>query len=255
MPFSEMPLSEMEVAALFHENTKITPYENGDEPAWLPAPLPPGIVQARFRLPPIRSTSAAAVEQVIHRRVTTRVFAPHVPLARELLSRLLAFSCGYTTPDAALPPPGWHRAAPSAGATYPIEVYPVVLRVADLPAGVYHYAANDHSLELLRPGHFGRALAAWTLHQPYMADTSVIFVLAGMTERVSPRYGERGYRYLFLEAGHIAQNLCLLATAYGLGALPNGGFVDEAVNRLLVLNGTTELALYLVAVGVPQARR
>jgi SagB-type dehydrogenase family enzyme len=129
-------------------------------------------------------------------------------------------------------------------------VYPVVLRVADLPPGVYHYANSDHSLELLRPGRFERELAAWTLQQPYVAEASVVFVLAGFPDRITPRYGERGYRYMLLEAGHIAQNFYLLGTAYGLGVLSNGGFVDAAINRLVGLNEVSEFALYTVVAGV-----
>ncbi|SRR6266851_204277 len=247
---------EAAVSELFHENTKVAPYENGDDPAWLPEPLAPGNVLSRFPLPKVAPRRGAELEETIHRRQTLRAFNPWAALPPTLLSRLLAFSCGYTTPVAfgGVPHIAFRRAAPSAGATYPIEVYPVILHVAGLPAGVYHYAVNDHSLELLRPGRFHRALAAWTLHQPYIADTAAVFVLAGFPERICPRYGERGYRYMLLEAGHIAQNLYLLATSYGLGVLSNGGFVDTAINCLVGLNDRTEIALYTVAVGVLRQR-
>jgi len=239
------------ISELFHENTKIAPYENGDDPAWFPQPLAPGVVVSRIRLPRVAARGGVGVEETIQRRVTARAFNPTVSLSLDVLSRLLAFSCGYTTPASfgESPYSTFRRAAPSAGATYPIEVYPVVLRVSGLPPGVYHYAANDHSVELLRPGRFHRALAAWTLHQPYVADAGAVFVFGGYPERICPRYGERGYRYLLLEAGHIAQNLYLLATSYGLGVLSNGGFVDTAINRLVGLSDQREIAVYTVAVG------
>src|SRR5262249_31763325 len=181
-----------------------------------------------------------------------RVFNSTAALPLETLSQLLAFSCGLTAP--AGPEAGgafeFHRAAPSAGAASAIEVYPVLLRVQGCTPGAYRYEPGDHSLSLLRPGVFHQQLAKWTLYQPYVADTSVVFVMAGFTDRLRPRYGERGYRYLLFEAGHVAHNLSLLAAAYGLGALCIGGFVDMAIGRLVGLNEIDEIPLYLVAVGM-----
>lgn len=243
---------DIDVAELFHENSKVTPYQNGENIADLPEPMEADVVLQRFRLPKVAPSKEFALEEAIEWRFTNRSFNPVVDLPLATLSRLLAFSCGLTTPFSAqgLPHLAFRRAAPTAGATYPIEVYPVVMRVAGLPAGVYHYATSDHSLEFLRAGRFGRHLAVWTLYQPYIADTSVLFVMAGFPDRIRPRYGERGYRYMLLEAGHIAQNLNLLGTAYGLGVLCNGGFVDAAISRLLGLDGVTQLPLYITAVGV-----
>lgn len=243
---------EIQVSELFHENTKILPYENGDELSSLPEPLEPGIVLSRYRLPKVTPTNHNSVEHTVYQRVTSHSFHPGVPLPLEFLSRLLAFSCGYTTTSSFgnIPQMEYRRASPSAGATYPIEIYPIVRNVATLTPGVYHYSIIDHSLELIRAGNFHRDLNKWTLHQAYVADTSVVFVTAGFSERIYPRYGERGYRYMLLEAGHIAQNISLLATAYGLGVLSIGGFVDTAINRLLGLNEITEIALYITAVGI-----
>lgn len=248
-----MTPAHIDVAELYHENTKITPFENGDEVGALPLPLERGITLARIPLPRVAAQNGATLERVIAGRVTWRQFNRAAALPLETLSRLLAFSCGFTA--AAGPANGgafdFHRAAPSAGATFPLEIYPIVLRVRDIPPGVYHYALADHSIELLRHGVFHEQLASWTLHQPYVADTSVVFVMAGFSDRIRPRYSERGYRYMLLEAGHVAQNLSLLAAAYGLGALCGGGFVDMAIGRLIGLNEITEIPLYLVAVGIP----
>jgi SagB-type dehydrogenase family enzyme len=246
---------ELDVAELFHENTKIAPHQLGVSLSQLPAPLSPGHIEARFRLPEAVPAQSAGIEQVIYARKTLRDFNRGVPLPMAALSRLLAFSCGCTMP---VYPAGsfdfeYHHAQPSAGAKYPIEVYALVLNVEGLPPGVYRYAANDHSLELLRPGQFQRDLEAWMFHQPYMVDGGVLFVLAGFVERIRPFYGERGYRYMMLEAGHIAQNLCLLGTAHQLGVIVGGGFIDTAINRLLGLNDVTQIALYIIAVGVPKS--
>src|SRR4051794_34539068 len=104
----------------------------------------------------------------------------------ETLSRLLALSTGFTAradPAASGAFP-FHRAAPSAGATYPLEVYFVVLRVSGLVPGVYHYAIADHAVELLRYGAYSASLARWTLHQPYVSDSNVVFIITSFTDRI-----------------------------------------------------------------------
>jgi SagB-type dehydrogenase family enzyme len=249
-----MPDSESDAAELFHENSKVSAFEMGFESPELP-PLKPGVVLARVPLPKVSPALGFELEMSIERRVTCREYDPRIPLSLELLSRLLSFSFGYTRsmPGPSGPGQMFHHASPSAGATYPLEIYPIVLRVAGVPPGVYHYSLYSHSLELIRPGLFNQGLPAWTLYQPYLAETSVVFVMAGFSERIRPRYGQRGYRYMLIEAGHVGQNLYLLSTAYGLGAMADGGFVDKTINELLGLNEITENALYIVAVGIPRA--
>ncbi len=247
-----MTLTDIDVAELFHENSKITPFDNGESLGSLPPALEPGVSVRRVSLPRSGLSSAMPLEDAIVRRASARAFNGASALPLDTLSRLLGLSCGFTA--AAGPEAGgafeFHRAAPSAGAIFPIEAYPVVLRVQGCAAGVYRYEPGDHSLTLLRPGFFGHHLARWTLYQPYLAAASAIVVLAGMSDRVRPRYGERGYRYMLLEAGHIAQNFSLLCAAYGLGSLCIGGFVDAAVSRLVGLNEITEIPLYLTAAGI-----
>jgi SagB-type dehydrogenase family enzyme len=243
---------EIDIAELFHENTKLTPFDNGERLSSLPPELEPGVSIARINLPKVVPLASSGIEQVIECRVTTRQFNPTAVMSLETLSRLLALSTGFTAradPAAGTALP-FHRAAPSAGATYPLEVYFVALRVSGLVPGVYHYAIADHAVELLRYGADSASLSRWTLHQPYISDSNVVFIITSFTTRIYPRYGERGYRYMLLEAGHIGQNLNLLATAYGLGALCIGGFVDAAVSRLIGVNEITEIPLYLTAVGI-----
>ncbi|HVG17480.1 MAG TPA: SagB/ThcOx family dehydrogenase [Blastocatellia bacterium] len=243
--------NEADISELYHENTKVLPYELGVEESHLPGPIREGVVLARIALPKVAPGAASGLEQAIEWRMSSREFDAARPLPLDALSRLLSFSCGYTTPlfYDGLTAVEFRHAQPSAGATYPIEVYPIILNAEALKPGAYHYSPNDHSLELLRPGKFHQALSVWTLDQPYLAGAGAVFVLAGFSDRIKPRYGERGYRYMLLEAGHIAQNLYLLCAAYGLGALANGGFIDAAINRLVGLNDVDQIALYTVAVG------
>lgn len=233
---------EVNIAELFHENTNILPAQVGlnDEP------LPELKDEfARVRLPQVEMVNTCGLEDAIMRRRSQRDFVGNASLSLRVLSWLLRFSCSYVERvDSGVE---LSRTTPSAGA---LDVYPVVFRVAGLAPGVYRYAVEDHSLELVRSGDFGEHLAALMLNQPYIADSSVVFMLVGNKDRIAQQYGERGYRYLLIEAGHIAQNVCLVATGLGLGSVTIGGFVDSAVNQLLRVDGVTQMALYGVVVGV-----
>jgi SagB-type dehydrogenase family enzyme len=247
-----------DVAELFHESSRIAPHAAGLSPERLPA-IEPGVVLERHRLPRTAPGEGVELEQAIARRVSTRAFDAGTVLPQELLARLLAFSCGFTHPThlRGVPRLEFRRATPSAGATYPLDVYAVVRQVSGLGPGVYHYAVNDHSLGLVRAGSFHHDLAYCSLRQQFIADSSVVFAITGAYGRIRARYPERGYRYMLFEAGHVAQNLCLLSTAHRLGAVVVGGFVDAVVDRLLGLRPGAHATLSLVAVGVPreEARR
>jgi SagB-type dehydrogenase family enzyme len=141
------------------------------------------------------------------------------------------------------------RVTPSAGALYPIETYVVVNRVAALTPGTYHFNARENELEQLAEGNFGATIAASSLDQSMAAKTAVVFVWTAVVERTKWKYRERGYRYLYLDAGHIGQNLYLAATSLGLGCCTIGAFYDDEVNQLIGVDGQRETAVYLGAVG------
>jgi SagB-type dehydrogenase family enzyme len=140
------------------------------------------------------------------------------------------------------------RAAPSGGALYPVEAYLFAGEVTGLPAGLYHYRPAADGLELLRPGGQTAAVADTTF-SPELARAAAVVALTGIPLKTRLKYGERGYRFMLLEAGHIAQNILLTAAALRLGALPVGGFVDDELNQLLGIDGVDEISLYLIAVG------
>jgi SagB-type dehydrogenase family enzyme len=240
-------LDDINIAELYHENTRILS-RWGEQPA-----LPPidGSVISSSILPAVASSIDCGLEEAIVRRASTRVFDREKKLSVSGLARLLFLSGGYTRRGAISDEyqAEFYRAAPSAGACYPIVHYPIVLRVDELDAGVYRYAPRDHRVELIREGRFNEALDSWTVGQSYLSDACVVIVLVGFADRVTPEFGERGYRYMLLEAGHIAQNLCLLSTAAGFGSVCVGGFVDAALNRLIGVDGVSRMALYCVAVG------
>ncbi|MBI4643252.1 MAG: SagB/ThcOx family dehydrogenase [Deltaproteobacteria bacterium] len=146
------------------------------------------------------------------------------------------------------------RTAPSAGALYPVETYLAVHRVTGVDPGIWHLHIPDFALELLNPGDCRRALVEACLSQNFLGAGAVVFIWTGILNRAMSKYRERAIRYLFLDAGHICQNLMLAATALGLGCCPVGAFFDEEVEQLTQVDGQEEVALYLAAVGAVEGR-
>ena len=193
-------------------------------------------------LPDPSGWQALSLEQAIASRRSVRDYTGE-PLTLDDLSRLLHAAQGITEPRRGF------RAAPSAGALYPIELYPVVRDVAGLEPGLYHYAVQEHALERVQAGDLHSAVMQAGLGQPVLGQAAVCFVLSAIFQRMRYKYRERAYRYVLLEAGHVGQNLCLAATGLGLGACTVGAFDDDALNDLLGLDGQEEAALYIIAVG------
>jgi SagB-type dehydrogenase family enzyme len=147
------------------------------------------------------------------------------------------------------------RTAPSAGATYPMEIYAFANRVSGLEQGVYHYLPQDHALEFLKAGSYGDSLSDACLGQSMPREAAVSLVLAAVPERTTASYGTRGIRYIHMEAGHISQNICLEATSLGMGAVPIGAFDDAEVDRLIGADGEHEVSLYVNSIGKMEAKR
>lgn len=141
------------------------------------------------------------------------------------------------------------RTAPSAGALYPVETYVAIQKVEDLEPGIWHLYLPDFSLELVKEMDTRQPLVQACLGQRFMGEASVNFIWTGILNRSLWKYRERAIRYLFLDAGHICQNLMLAATALNLGCCPVGAFFDEEVEGLVGVDGVEEMALYLAAVG------
>ncbi|MBU0497278.1 MAG: SagB/ThcOx family dehydrogenase [Candidatus Thermoplasmatota archaeon] len=142
-----------------------------------------------------------------------------------------------------------YRTAPSAGALYPIETYLVVNNVTGVSQGIYHYSIQQHQLEELRVGDFRNDITQAALDQNMCATASVIFVWTGVFSRSKWKYGQRAYRYVYLDCGHIAENLALTATGLGLGTCQIAALYDDEINQLLDIDGVTESVIYLSVVG------
>jgi SagB-type dehydrogenase family enzyme len=164
------------------------------------------------------------------------------------LARLLFFAAGVTRILHGV----LFRAAPSAGALYPTELYAVCGPVPGLPAGVYHFEPAEFALRRLRDGDFRARLAA-AATEPTIARLPLCLVLTGIPWRTTWKYGERGYRHLFWDAGAIVANLLAVAAAAGWEARVLLGFVDQEVSGLLGLGEPEEYPLALVTVAAPAA--
>jgi SagB-type dehydrogenase family enzyme len=164
------------------------------------------------------------------------------------LARLLFFSAGVTRILGGV----LFRAAPSAGALYPTELYAVCGPLPDLPAGVYHFEPAEFALRRLRDGDFRARLAA-AAATPAIAGLPLCLVLTGIPWRTTWKYRERGYRHLFWDAGAIVANLLAVTAAAGWDARVLLGFVDRDVSRLLGLGAPEEYPLGLVTVAAPPA--
>ena len=198
-----------------------------------------GTGAAGVNLPALPAAGTMSLEETLARRRSVREFAPG-PLTLAEISRLVWAAQGVSGPG--------HRTAPSAGATYPLEVYLAVGEVENLSAGVYRYLPERHHLEAVSAGDIRLPLADAAVDQKWISRAATVVVIAAVFERTTARYGKRGERYVHMEAGHAAQNLLLQATALGLGATPVGAFHDTEVSRLLHLPaGTTPL--YLIPMG------
>lgn len=185
-----------------------------------------------------------AFEDTLKKRRSVRNYA-RKPIDLASLSQLLFSAQGITdeTYTTKL------RTAPSAGALYPIEIYVFAHSVEGLRQGLYHYNPFDHTLTRLKEGDLRKAVMNTGLRQEMLKDANLVFALSGIPARTTWKYGQRGYRYMYMEAGHIAENILLQAVSLGLGAVPVGAFIDEELDGLLSIDGKSEMSLFLVAVG------
>lgn len=145
------------------------------------------------------------------------------------------------------------RGVPSAGALYPLELYVHAASVTGLASGTYHFEPAGNVLRRFIDGDCSDRLAA-SLAQPALARAAAIVFTTVLFERTVGKYGERGYRFALIEAGHVAQNMALCTTALGLAGTPIGGFFDYAIDELLQLDGVNHSTVYLFALGEPEDR-
>ncbi len=198
---------------------------------------------AIIKLPPARPL-AATLGESLSKRASARSFSDRAMALTEAAALLnAADGITHTLSQYAL------RSAPSGGALYPIELYLVASRVDSLQPGIYHFRVVDSSLEAIRDGEFGAALAEAAVDQEWIESAPIVLALTARFERSTQRYADRGYRYTYIEAGAICQNIYLAATALAMGTTAVGAFYDDKVNEILNVDGREEAALLLLPVG------
>jgi len=196
----------------------------------------------RVRLPEPCTNDGVSLERCIGQRRSVRRFRDQA-LSKDELGQLLWAAQGVTGPEGG-------RAVPSAGALYPLELHVIARDVASLRAGIYRYQVGRHELLLERPGYDLEALSGAAFGQDWITSAPVCISIAAVFERTTMKYGDRGQRYVCLEAGHAAESLMLQAVALSLATTMVGAFSDDAVGRLLSL-GANEIPLCLIPVGRP----
>jgi SagB-type dehydrogenase family enzyme len=185
------------------------------------------------------------VREAIEQRRSVRDYS-RTPLSLEELSYLLWCTQGVQEVAGR----STLRTVPSAGARHAFETLLCINNVSGMRQGLYRFLALDHALldENLEPALADRLVDA-CLGQAFVKACAVTFIWAAEAYRMTYRYGERGYRYLHLDAGHVCQNLYLAAETIGCGACAIGAFEDDEVNRVLGLDGEQRFAIYLATVG------
>jgi SagB-type dehydrogenase family enzyme len=207
----------------------------------------------QIKLPAPQTKGKTSLEETIARRRSIRRYSTE-PLTLFQLSQILWSAQGITGA-------GKLRAAPSAGATYPLEIFAFIGRQTviaseatqpreELQAGIYHYEIDSHSLRLQQPGDLRKELARAALDQGFIALAPVDIVICALYPRTSYTYGRRGERYVHMEVGHVGENIHLQAVALGLATVEVGAFDDEEVRKILGLEVKIN-PLYIMPIGKP----
>jgi len=198
----------------------------------------------RIDLPPAEPLNNCPLRDALRNRRSIRDFTD-VPISGQSLSYLLWASTGISRREH-----GYEfRTAPSAGALYPIETYVCVNNIQAIPAGVYHYNVKGHYLEFLKQGNHAGDVARAALDQQMCGAAAVVFIWTAVFQRSKWKYGQRAYRYVYLDAGHVAENLALTATSLDLGSCPVAALYDDEVNSLIGVDGIEESVIYMTVVG------
>ena len=221
--------------------------EGEEEPPATPAASPAPIAEGMpaILLPGPRLKGEMTLEEAILKRRSRRDFKDS-PLTLGEISQILWAAQGITDETGL-------RAAPSAGALYPLDLYLVVGKqgVEGLGDGVYHYLPQSHSLEPILGGDVRQTLARLSLGQMFIAEAPLSLLITAEYERTTKKYGDRGVRYVHMEAGHAGQNVYLQAEALGLGTVTIGAFQDEEISQALNLPRNYK-PLYVMPIGHPE---
>jgi len=242
------------LAWTFHRNTSRWPHnaaplpdvdDTPDAPKEYPDAPTVALPEPRPRPP------AVTLAETMADRVSCRRFRDE-PVTLDELATVLDAAYGMSGAIAVGQLEQPERPVPSAGGLYPLEVYVIVRAVDGVPPSVYHLTPVTRRLERVLDVELpARMVSRLFLGQPYAGGAAAVIVLTAVVGRSLKKYGDRGYRYVLFEAGHVAQNVNLTATALGLGTCNFGGFFDDDVAAVLGVDPDEEAPLYAIALGRP----
>lgn len=255
---------KLSLSEIFHENTKMGP-SNVRKYGWHILNISKNLnlieqmslsyksypTAERVILPKKFNYSKSPIEKIIQNRRSFREYSGK-SLSINELSKLLYYSYGVTGSVSIPIAPELSqlfRAAPSGGALYPLEIYPVIFNVAGLEKGIYHYNVRNHVLELIQKGDFHKEMGKMNTSEEIMEKANVLLLISAIFRRMTYKYNDRGYRFILAEAGHVGQNISLMSTAMNLGSVMIGGYLDDEINRFLKIDGVNEAIVYSAAVG------
>lgn len=222
----------------------LTQYKGGS--SVMDQPASTGASDTKVHLPTPQVPDKQSFLDLIQSRRSNRAFDAR-PITTRQLSTLLWATQGVTKQADNYT----FRAAPSAGALYPINTLVAILNVERLQPGLAQYNETSHSLHWLRSGDFRATLFEATLKQNMLHNAAAVFISVADLNRCIWRYAQRAYRYIYLDAGHMAQNTALAAIALGLGSCAIGAFYDDMLDQLCALHDTQQTAIYLTVIGHP----
>lgn len=197
-----------------------------------------------YKLPKPNLSSKFSLKESLYNRKSLRDFSDR-PFLLEQLGNLLYFSAGLNNNK---PPYIINRFYPSDGSRYPLEVYVISLNVKGLGKGLYHYYLKSHSLEKLAI--FQNLNIQKYFDQDWLDTAAFIIIITAVFKRTTIKYGDRGYRHVLIESGHLCQNIYLLASVLNISCCAIDGFVDDNLNRLLDIDGLKESVIYTIGGGL-----
>ncbi len=231
----------------FHQKTKFKKWSPFPDPStwpksWITTYFKDYPRLDKIILPAPQNFENVSLQEVLLSRKSTRNFSEE-PLSLEQISNLLFYSAGLRDN---IPPWVGNRTYPSPGGRYTLEVY-LISQNSELPLGIYHYNLRAHSLDILldmasfdNPFYF---------NQPWTEQSSIIILITAIFARNTIKYGQRGYRHVLEEAGHMGQNFYLVGTGLNIGISGIGGYLDDELNSLLDVDGIKETVIYVLGAG------
>ncbi|NVO10663.1 MAG: SagB/ThcOx family dehydrogenase [Bacteroidales bacterium] len=267
LPYYRLKLELNSQALIFHENSKFDYYQGrktsinigGFNSAFFheraSQPFKPYSYKKFFSFDDSKNESVvsnANIFDLISKRRSIRKFAKY-PITKPELYSLCHYSYGVHDRQKIreLEIGEWcYRAVPSGGALYPLEIY-IVLFDSEFEPGLYHYRPDINGVELLEKGNFYHSLKDQIKAEPVvdLKNSSGVFLISSIYERNMIKYGDRGYRFILQEVGHVGMNFSLVCEAIGLGSCMVGGYFDNDVNSFIGLDGTSEAIQSVIVFG------